>query len=276
MADRAAKLRRLDAFRRSVPHLTASALAKVLDACVEGIPELGCDRNAVRMARDLLVNETTPYGALIDTIPMDMTDGSVANLTIVNPFAQLWLAANRCEGFSVMLQDRMRARAATHADPWRLVIYSDEVVPGNQLSVHNLRKLWAIYWSLLEFGVPTLSNEDAWFCTAAERSDHVKQVNGGMAQVFGALLKYFFAGTAGHTFQTSGILLNFYDGAQATTNLNTVFVLHVFIPLYVNVFSLCDNSQTNYVVCAHTTTFETIHTANTCVYADIDVHICMC
>ena len=221
MADRATKLRRLDAFRRSVPHVTAAAFAKILEAAVRGIPELACDRNAVRMARDLQVNEMTDYGPLIDTIPMVHKDGTINNLTIVNPFAQLWLAAKKCEGFSVMLQERLRTTASTHAAPWGLCIYSDEVVPGNKLSAHNLRKLWAIYWSLIEFGVPTLSNEDAWFCTAAERSDTIKTVDGGMAQVFGVILKYFFAGTAGHTFQTSGILLTFYDGSQATTYLTS-------------------------------------------------------
>ena len=70
MTDKSAKLRRLDAFRRSVPHVTAQALAMILEAVVDGIPQFGRNRNALRMARNLQVNEMTDYGPLIETMPI--------------------------------------------------------------------------------------------------------------------------------------------------------------------------------------------------------------
>ena len=49
---RRAKLRKLDAFRRNLPHMSASALAAVLEAVdKEGIPDIH-HRHALREARD--------------------------------------------------------------------------------------------------------------------------------------------------------------------------------------------------------------------------------
>ena len=45
----------------------------------------------------------------------------------------------------------------------RIVIYADEVNAGDPLAAHSRRKLWMIYWSLLNFGPKHLSNEDLWF-----------------------------------------------------------------------------------------------------------------
>ena len=111
-----------------------------------------------------------------------------------------------------MLKERLEAKPSSYEDPWRFIIYSDEVVPGNQLSFHNLRKCWVLYYSFMEFGEATLCNEDAWFCISAERSENVKGMGGGMAQVFRESLIFLF-GPGGHNLMTSGILLEFPDGS---------------------------------------------------------------
>eukprot|EP00959_Pyramimonas_sp_CCMP1952_P415391 8703907-Pyramimonas_sp.AAC.1 len=53
----------------------------------------------------------------------------------------------------------------------RIIAYSDEVTPGNQLADHNSRKLQAVYWSWYDLGFPTLCNELAWNTLAGVRSD---------------------------------------------------------------------------------------------------------
>ena len=45
------------------------------------------------------------------------------------------------------------------AAPWRLLLYCDEIVPGNQLAYKSERKFWAWYWSILEFGSAALADE---------------------------------------------------------------------------------------------------------------------
>ena len=208
---RASKLRRIDELRRSVPYVSASALSAILEEARRDMPEIS-SREAIRKARDIQVNEVTPYGTLIVTLRVELLDGAYDDMYVVNPFAQLWLAAKNCEGFARLLVLTLAVSPSSFGCPWRFIIYADEVVPGNQLSFHNMRKCWAIYFSFMEFGEITLSNEDAWFCTAAERTDRVKHFGGGIAQVFREILKYVFA-DGGHNLQTSGLTLDLFDGS---------------------------------------------------------------
>ena len=205
---RAAKLRKLDEFRRSVPDVSASALEAVLKKAQRDMPEL-MTRGSMREARDSQVNEVTAYGAMMTDLEVDMVDGTKDIVKVISPFAQLTTAANRCEGFATMLSDKLAECPCTYDDPWSFVLYSDEVVPGNQLSFHNLRKCWVLYWSFLQFGPALLCNEDAWFCIACERSDRVKGIAGGMAQLFKVILMFVFA-AGGHSLLTAGVALNLF------------------------------------------------------------------
>ena len=99
-----------------------------------------------------------------------------------------------------------------HGSPTRGPTDSDEVVPGNQLSGHNLRKCWVVYMSFAQLG-PLLTDEDAWICLACVRTDAVKNFGGGIAQVFSALLKFMCSAENSHSFQHSGIRLVFGDGS---------------------------------------------------------------
>ena len=63
-SDRDAELQQSEAFRRSVPHVTMSALSAVLrQASSIGIPALS-SRSQLREARERAINVTTPYGPL--------------------------------------------------------------------------------------------------------------------------------------------------------------------------------------------------------------------
>ena len=44
--------------------------------------------------------------------------------------------------------------------PWSLILYADEILPGNQLAYKNKRKMWGIYWTILNLGSAALSDEE--------------------------------------------------------------------------------------------------------------------
>ena len=156
------------------------------------------------------MKENTSYGPLLVHLDLECSDGSTQRMAFVNPFALLVVAARR-PGFAAMLQRRLVQEPNSFERPWGLCLYSDEVSPGNQLAHHNARKSWAIYWSLLQFGLPVLSDEDGWFCCAAERTDSLALVNGGIGQAFTCILKFMFA-QHGHTLHQSGVVLDFPNG----------------------------------------------------------------
>jgi hypothetical protein len=205
MSARHAKLQRLERFRRNVPYISANALAAVLDEVDrEGLPE-GHDRHNFASARELVANTDTPYGALHQELELDGIDGSKLPLRIVNPFAILWLAFATCTAFNGLLTAKMAAKPPTAENPWSLILYSDEVTPGNVLATQNLRKIQVVYFSFLELGAQALAREDSWFCVTAKRSKKVKDFKGNMAQVFGVILKFIFSST--FNLSVSGIAL---------------------------------------------------------------------
>ena len=205
MADsRESKLRRLDTFRRSVPHVSASALAKIA-ASFQDMPDLHY-RDAFREARNNLVRQMTPYGPVLQELKLESVTGELATLLISHPFAQLYVSYKNCEPFRRLIDATCAKRASTHATPWNIVLYTDEIVPGNALSYQNNRKNWVVYFSFLELGPEHLCHEEAWFCVTSKRSSEVSMFRDGIAQVFTSILQTFFD-TQGHSFKDSGLLL---------------------------------------------------------------------
>ena len=86
MGDRGAKPRRLDEFRRAVPHVSASALSRILEEASSGLPDLS-DRSAIREARDAQLSEATAYGVVLDTLELRTVDDEVIPMSFINPFA---------------------------------------------------------------------------------------------------------------------------------------------------------------------------------------------
>ena len=71
MTERSAKLLKLNDFRRRLPHCTASALASILaDVRKNGIPEGSTSRGAFREARDLQNSQMTPFGPVLQSVPI--------------------------------------------------------------------------------------------------------------------------------------------------------------------------------------------------------------
>ena len=87
--------------------------------------------------------------------------------------------------------DYLRKLVAQKKKPWRIILYADEVVPGNVISYDNRRKVWVVYFSFMEFGQIRLQAEDAWFCALAARSSDLQDVSGGISQVMAGVLKFF-------------------------------------------------------------------------------------
>ena len=115
MCDRAAKLRKLNDFRRRLPHCTASALSAILsDVRKHGLPECGLDRNRLREARDLQNSEPTPFGPILQTAAVIGKDDVEQQLTIAHPLAMLWVASSDSSSFSEFMQQKLKDHP-----PWR-------------------------------------------------------------------------------------------------------------------------------------------------------------
>jgi hypothetical protein len=213
---RAATAATLARIRQQVPYCSASALTALVNIIQsEDMPELhrNIDRNLVREGRDAVCTELTPYGRIHHESQIQMTNGEYVDVEIQNPFAMLYKVCRCSESFSQMLLRSLQAHPNSLNTPWGLILYSDEITPGNQLLALNTRKCWAFYWSLHEFGPSVLSDEEAWFEILLYRTVKTKEVLGGMSAMFATVIKQFFNNDA-HNMQTSGISLLLPNGVH--------------------------------------------------------------
>ena len=99
--DRRAKLRRLDALRRSVQSATTNALEQILREIQKGgVPEV-FSRQTMSEARSMLASAWTPYGPLTQTVDVALKSGASQSLLIVHPFAYIWHLVPGMEALSV-------------------------------------------------------------------------------------------------------------------------------------------------------------------------------
>ena len=161
MAERPAKLARLQSLRDRLPYISQSALAVILKlAQDEELPNV-VDRNDFRHARNATATTTTPYDTLCSPIKLPRKDGGPPiTVEVQNPFAMLYHSCSVSRSLSGLMRRCIEKRAPTLSSPWSIILYTDEVTPGNQLGYKNPRKFWAVYWSVLEWGPQVLSDED--------------------------------------------------------------------------------------------------------------------
>ena len=147
----------LSAFRQRLPYVSQRALAAVLAEAQRGpLPAVRSSR-AVRRARDAVVVQETPYGPLHRKINVGGLE-----CEIQNPQAFLWCATSQSTALSNLMLRTAERSPCSQANPWRLMLYFDEVSPGNQLAYRNSRKLWAAYWTIADFGASAISKEDMY------------------------------------------------------------------------------------------------------------------
>ena len=141
--DRAMTLRTLEHFRRSHPHVTASALTSILREVAEnGVPEFH-RREQMQEATQSLMDEITPHGRMLHEVTFVKHDGSELSTLVVNPFAFMYQAYRSDGGFQAMLDSTMRGLSSNVDTSLRIILYADEIVPGTEITHHNKRKMWA-------------------------------------------------------------------------------------------------------------------------------------
>ena len=179
---RETKLRRLNEFRRKKAHCTASAMADILtDIKNNGLPEI-TDRNSMRDARNLITTASGEYGPILQSIECFNTEGGITKIPVASPFASLSAAIAESSSFRGFLKQQLRHHPPSPDHPWSIILYSDEVTPGNPLATLNKRKFQSVYWSSLEFDTSALSHEESWFVLMTEFSITMSTLSAGLSQ----------------------------------------------------------------------------------------------
>ena len=183
--------------------ISQSALAEVLTAVRESgeLPQT-CSKSTVKRRREEAAQVETPYGPLIQFLEAESEDGTFKKIPYAHPGAFMHHASGTCPGFRRLLDLAAATNPANSTlSPWHVAIYFDEVGPGNQLKIHNKRKLWAVYYSVKQFGGYELTQEHSWMVLMCIRSDIVNGLKGGLSHLFLRCLQIFQCLETGITLQ---------------------------------------------------------------------------
>ena len=193
--ERSSKLRKLENARRKLPFASASACSAWIQEIKRdpNLLEVPSGRKHFREARNnVVLKDMSSFGPMLQTVTLTKVDASTIDLFAAHPWAVLDIAISRSDRLKALVLKQLQRAPCTVDSPWHIILYSDEVTPGNVHAPLNKRKFQAVYWSFLELGPAALSHEEYWFVMMTEFSYTVRECAGGMSQVFVALCKLFF------------------------------------------------------------------------------------
>jgi len=202
----------------STINVTQTSLASIVRNIRDnGLPTVA-SRSSLARQRQELADTMTPYGTLITVITLPLDTGPMA-VEVQAPLPMLYTLGTRSVAFANLLLRSYGEHPCSPTDPWRVVLYADEVSPTNPLHTGpDHREVQAVYWSFLEFGMDALCNEAVWLVCAGIRSELVEHLSGGMSQLVSILLKTCFWDDGGHNLELAGIIIEL-AASQGTLRL---------------------------------------------------------
>jgi hypothetical protein len=173
----------------SIGRISGQGLVELL-RYVREHPELvdePLSKDAVYRALDAIVKEVCVITKL------RLEDGSPFDWVHGRPSCVIQYFLNTSVALSRFMKRRLELHQCTHTRPWSLVLYTDEITPGDGFAVDNPRKRWLWYFTFLEFGVYNLCKEELWFPFGTLRSHICKTMEGGLSEVAAYVLRCFLA-----------------------------------------------------------------------------------
>ena len=161
----------------------------------------------------------TPYGTLIKELDKEYEEtGARKRVTYLCPRALLYLACLFAPAFAQMFGQTVGLQV--HGEAWpsrdafanapvgRVVLYADEVRPGNALRPDEGRLYLGVYWSVMEFPEWFRASPKGWLPLCDLRSTALQQLEAGLSELMVSLLGVFFsAAEGGENLAREGVLV---------------------------------------------------------------------
>ena len=118
-----------------------------------------------------------------------LDDGSEFDWEFCNFGKVLDVLSSECCEFGSVLRELQSLQPSSMAEPWGLVVYFDETVPGDPLRLDQRKKFMAVYVAIKNLGATYLKHERFWIPVAICRTNIVKQVPGKWSQMLKIVLR---------------------------------------------------------------------------------------
>ena len=182
--------------------VSVAGLADVLQDIKEhGMPD-ATSRSSIKRARDKAwdADVTSRYGTIVRSIECGVDEeGQPCVFWVADSRACLYYMISECGKLEAFIRQILVKNPCSPDNPWGIIVYNDEIAPGNQLLHHNSRKTQAFYYSFIEFGAEALYSELLWFTLTVARSDEVSEIGGWSFGTFATsvMLSFDVWGTEG-------------------------------------------------------------------------------
>lgn len=142
-------------------------------------------RDAAEGTADTVANCTTPFGTVVE--PMCIGGKTI---DVVNPFAYISFLCDRHRGlFNVLCPGEQHTKRS-------IVLYIDEVKPGNPLRHDKGRTTQCVYWTFSDLPDKYLASDNCWFLFTAIRSTTVDEMHGKVSGLMKTVVHKFFLESA--------------------------------------------------------------------------------
>ena len=185
---------RLSALQASGTHSKASTVRMLLELQSTGVLEGEEDERSLRRKIQTAVENTstieTPYGPMVQQIKIGTK--KLVDWDVCNPLAFLSYMSSISMAFCAVMKTAMDN---ANNGALRLVIYMDEMRPGNPFRQEKARKLMCIYWCFVDWEGWLISRTFAWPCFSILRCSIIDTFDGAVSYLARVILHYFFPST---------------------------------------------------------------------------------
>ena len=119
---------------------------------------------------------------------------------------------SKSANYKDLMRQLWRTKPCSQANPYTLLLYADETVPGNVLNLQYPRKSFVASCAVKEWGPSFLSTGALWMPLVCVRSNVCNGIRGGVDAVWTALLRQLLLV---ENIATSGIPVSFGPGEDA-------------------------------------------------------------
>ena len=182
--------------------VTDAALSKTLAALKQHPELLEATGSIGRNRKDIIACALDTISPILETHELPLANGGVFEWQTASPAKLLRLFLERCSVFRQMFLENTADKIASH-QPLSIILYHDEMTPGQVLKPDNRRKANCFYFTFLELG-DCIRSEYAWLPFAYLRHTVAGTVKGGMSCAFRFVLRSFF--TASDNFSIGSVM----------------------------------------------------------------------
>jgi hypothetical protein len=189
---------------RGVTDAGLSEILRLLRTCPSLLDDDCSTRTVERSAHDFL--DEIGHDIILPTY-----DGKGFAWRIAPVQTSLPAFIHTSQTFAELMRSTLRRFAANHM--WNLVLYADDITPGDLLRPECDRKVAAYYYTFLEFGRAVLCLTEAWLPLGILREKVIKkEIRGGSGCVFRMLQRHMLLGPTG--LSTAGVAFTLSDGPR--------------------------------------------------------------